>query len=117
MSTVINVVYNKKEYNLEYSRFAVKQMEKQGFVIDKVGDMPANMIPILVQGAFIKNHRDLKAKQIDEIYKNIINKVGKEDEDGFLNVLLEMYAETVNSLTDNDDVDEGNAATWTVSRG
>ena len=40
-----------------------------------------------------------------------------DGEDGFIQVLLEMYAETVNTLTGNSSVDEGNAATWKVTKG
>ena len=48
---------------------------------------------------------------------NLVNKTGKEGEEGFISVLAEMYAETVSTLTDENAVDEGNAATWTVTKG
>jgi glycosyltransferase involved in cell wall biosynthesis len=38
----------------------------------------------------------------------------KDGENGFIQTLLEMYAETVNVLTDNKPADEGNVATWKV---
>jgi hypothetical protein len=53
---------------------------------------------------------------VDEIYDHIVDRVG-DGENGFLQTLLEMYAETVNTLTENTSVDEGNAATWKVSKG
>jgi hypothetical protein len=53
---------------------------------------------------------------VDEIYDHIVDRVG-DGENGFLQALLEMYAETVNTLTENSSVDEGNAATWKVSKG
>jgi hypothetical protein len=53
---------------------------------------------------------------VDEIYDHIADKVGDGDE-GFIQALLEMYSETVNTLTDNSSIDEGNAATWKVSKG
>ena len=56
-------------------------------------------------------------KQIDEIYEHIVNKSGKENEEGFISVLAEMYAETVSTLTDETAGAEGNAATWTVAKG
>ena len=43
--------------------------------------------------------------------------LGKDGEEGFINVLAEMYSETVSTLVGNDPVDEGNAATWTVTKG
>ena len=116
MSTTITVTYNKQSYELEYSRNAVKQMEQQGFVLDKISEQPMNMVPLLVYGAFMKNHKGIKRALVDEIYDHIVDRVG-DGENGFLQTLLEMYAETVNTLTENTSVDEGNAATWKVSKG
>ena len=116
MSTTVTITYQKQQYVLEYSRNAVKQLEQQGFVIDQLGDKPMTMVPLLVYGAFMKNHKGIKRALVDEIYEHIVDKIG-DGEDGFIQVLLEMYAETVNTLTDNSAVDEGNAATWKVSKG
>lgn len=117
MSTKITVTYNQNEYVLEYSRQAVKQMEDQGFVVDQIGDKPMTMIPLLVYGAFMKNNRGIKRSLVDEIYENIVDKIGSDGADGFINTLLEMYAETVTTLTDNGSADEGNAAVWKVTKG
>ena len=116
MSTTITVTYDEQTYNLEYSRNAVKTMEQQGFVLDQIGDKPMTMVPLLVYGAFIKNHKGIKRALVDEIYEHIADKVGDGDT-GFIQALLEMYSETVNTLTDNSSVDEGNVATWKVSKG
>ena len=117
MATQITVTYKNDKYTLEYSRLTASAIEKQGFVLDDLTNKPNIMIPLLVHGAFLKHHRELKQKVIDEIYDNIINKTGKEGEEGFIGILAEMYAETVSTLTDENAVDEGNAATWTVTRG
>lgn len=117
MATKITVTYKNENYVLEYSRLTASAIEKQGFVLDELTSKPNIMIPLLVHGAFLKHHRELKQKLIDEIYANVINKTGKENEEGFINVLSEMYAETISSLTDENAVDEGNAATWTVTKG
>jgi hypothetical protein len=116
MSTKITVQYKDEEFVLEYSRNAVKQMEQQGFVLDQLSDKPMTMVPLLVYGAFIKNHKGIKRALVDEIYDNIVDKIG-DGENGFIQVLLEMYAETVNTLTDNKSADEGNAAVWKVTKG
>ena len=116
MSTTVTITYQKQEYVLEYSRNAVKQLEQQGFVIDQLADKPMTMVPLLVYGAFMKNHKGIKRSLVDEIYEHLVDKIG-DGEDGFIQVLLEMYAETVNTLTDNSAVDEGNAATWKVTKG
>ena len=116
MSTTVTITYQKQQYILEYSRNAVKQLEQQGFVVDQLGEKPMTMVPLLVYGAFMKNHKGIKRALVDEIYDHIVDKIG-DGEDGFIQVLLEMYAETVNTLTDNSTVDEGNAATWKVTKG
>lgn len=117
MATKITVTYKNENYILEYSRFTASAIEKQGFVLDELTSKPNIMIPLLVHGAFLKHHRDLKSKFIDEIYTNLTNKVGKENEDGVISVLADMYSETVSVLTDENGADEGNVATWTVTKG
>ena len=117
MSTKITVTYQDKDYILEYSRATAKQVEDNGFILDQLTDKPATMIPLLVYGAFAKHNRGIKRALVDEIYENLIGKVGKDGEEGFINILAEMYAETISTLTDETAVDEGNAATWTVTRG
>lgn len=116
MSTTITVTYQKNDYVLEYSRNSVKQMEQQGFVLEKLSEQPMTQIPLLVYGAFIKNNKGIKRSLVDEIYEHITDKIGDGD-NGFIHALLEMYAETMNALTDNDSVDEGNRAVWKVTKG
>lgn len=118
MAANIEVTYQKKTYTLEYSRAAVKQMEQQGFVLDKIGDMPMTMVPLLVYGAFHKFHKGISRKQMDEIYDHIADKIGDDGENGFVQALLELYVDTVNTLTGNaDSNDMENAALWKVNKG
>lgn len=117
MSTKITVTYKKQDYILEFSRTTAKQIEDQGFVLDQLTDKPATMIPLLVYGAFLKHNRGIKRTLVDEIYENIVGKIGTDGEEGFINTLGEMYAETVSSLMGDNVVDEGNAATWKVTKG
>ena len=116
MSTIITVSYDNKTYDLEYSRNSVKAMEQQGFVLDQIGDKPMTMVPLLVYGAFMKNHKGIKRSLVDEIYEHISDKIGDGD-NGFIQALLEAYADTLNTLTENNSVDEGNVATWKVTKG
>lgn len=102
----INLTYKKVEYTLEYNRQSVKEMERQGFVAEELQRQPATMIPLLFEGAFVKNHRGLKRKLIDEIYDEIPNKMD------LIGALAEMYAETLTSLMD-DSNGEGNAV-WAM---
>ena len=115
MATQITVSYQKKDYVLEYSRATAKQIEDQGFVLEHLSEKPATMIPLLVYGAFLKHNRGIKRTLVDEIYENLVGKIGTDGEEGFISVLGEMYAETVSSLVGDTTVDEGNAATWKVT--
>jgi hypothetical protein len=117
MSTKITVSYKDNDYILEFSRNTAKQIEDQGFVLDLLTEKPATMIPLLVYGAFLKNNRGIKRALVEEIYANVVGKVGGDGQEGFINVLGEMYAETVSTLMSDEPVEEGNAATWTVTRG
>lgn len=95
--------HNNKEYVLEYNRKSVQMIEGQGFVLNEIEARPMTMIPLLFQGAFIKNCKGTKRAVIDEIYDSIGNKTD------LMNVLIEMYAETLSTLT--EDSEEGNV-TW-----
>ena len=114
MATKITVTYKDKDYTLEYTRSTARAVENMGFVNEEIANKPVTMLPLLVYGAFMRHHRDLKQKEIDEIYENIVGKIGKEGEEGFIGVLREMYAETASSLMEDKPADEGNAATWKV---
>ena len=99
--------YEKKEYVLEYNRQSVKQMEGQGFILEELATKPMTMIPMLFSGAFIKNCRGTKRAVIDEIYDGI------GDKTALMEALMEMYAETLSTLTDGNG--EGNV-TWTLQK-
>ena len=104
----ITISYDKKDYVLEYSRQSVRSMEAQGFVLDDIAAKPMMMIPMLFQGAFIKNHRGIKRNLMDEIYEEINNKTD------LITALMELYTETLSTLMD-DKADAGNA-TWAMTK-
>ena len=116
MSTKITIDYKNNTYELGFTRNTVKQMEAQGFVLDQLSEKPVTMIPLLVYGAFMYNHKGIKRALVDEIYEHITDKIG-DNENGFIQTLIEMYAETVQTLTDGSAVDEGNTAVWKVTKG
>lgn len=105
----ITLTHNDKEYTLEYSRQSVKTMEQQGFVLDEISSKPMTMIPLMFQGAFIKNHKGIKRNLMDEIYKDIHNR------SELMEALMEMYADTLSSLMDDSTEDSGNV-TWSLVR-
>ena len=104
----ITLNYKEKDYTLEYNRQSVRMMESQGFVLEELSAKPVTMIPMMFSGAFIKNHRGMKRTFIDEIFDEVA------DKSGLLNALMEMYAETLSSLTDEKEV-EGNAV-WVMEK-
>lgn len=104
----INFKYDEKEYTLEFTRQSVKTMEAQGFVLDDISTKPANMLPMLFAGAFIRNHKGIKRSLVDEMYDQIA------DKSEFLPALIEMYAETLSSLT--DDKEDGGNVSWSVTK-
>ena len=110
MSKQLNFSYKGKDYTLEFNRRAVEQMERNGFIASDITDKPMTTLPTLFRGAFLANHRFIKAELVDEIYSHMTNKtelIGK---------LAEMYNEPLEALVkDPDEGDEGNvdwAATW-----
>lgn len=117
MSTKIAINYKNQEYILEYSRNTAAQIEDQGFVLDQISEKPVKMVPLLIYGAFMKHNPGIKRRLVEEIYANMVDKMGDDEREGIISVLAEMYAETVSSLTDGKPADEGNVATWKVTRG
>jgi hypothetical protein len=117
MSTKITISYKKCNYDLEFSRTTAGQIEDQGFILEQLTEKPVKMIPLLFYGAFLKHNRGIKRSLVDEIFDNLVNKSGEDGENGIIGVLAEMYAETVQSLTDTKPVDEGNLAVWKVTKG
>lgn len=107
MGKQLNFEYNNKEYTLEYTRESVKQMEREGFVANDIVEKPMLTLPKLFSGAFKAHHKfDTKQKQIDEIFELFANK------QALIEKLAEMYAEPMQTLLDNENVDEGNAIAW-----
>ena len=107
MGKQLKFEHNKKEYTLEYTRESVKQMEREGFVASDVLDKPMLTLPKLFAGAFKAHHRfDTKQKQIDEIFELFTNK------QALVEKLAEMYAEPMETLMDDENIDAGNAIAW-----
>ena len=108
MSKQLRFTYQDKEYVLEYTRRSVEAMEKKGFVASDIETKPVTVLPALFAGAFLANHRYVRAEVIDEIYSKMTNKqelIGK---------LAEMYNEPIMALVDEPDESEGNLD-WTAS--
>lgn len=105
MSKKIEFEYEGTKYCLEYSREAIKVMEKQGFDLNKFMSQPMTSIDLAFEGAFIKNHRTIKAKKVKDIYQALGNK------NELANELLDMISETYNSLFE-DEENSGKNIEW-----
>ena len=107
MGKQLNFEYKNKEYTLEYTRESIKQMEREGFKANDIMDKPMNTLPRLFAGAFKAHHKfDTKQKLIDEIFELFTNK------QALIEKLAEMYAEPMETLMNDENIDEGNAIAW-----
>lgn len=103
MATRISVPYNGKKYTLEFTRKTASIIEKNGFNIQEIDSKPATMLPLLLHGAFLANHNNVKYDTIQKIFSGL----GKKDE--LMQKLAVMYHEAYASLLETDeDSDEGN---------
>lgn len=108
MTDCVKLKYDGVTYELTYTRESVKQMEADGFDIRAFvsGTMPATMNSKLFTGAFFARNRKMKRRIIDEIYDHI------NDKTDLLLALAELYANTLETLTDTAAEDDGKKVTW-----
>ena len=105
MAKQIVITYKGDEYTLEFNRKIVRRMEEAGFKVDT--DKPATMITELFKGAFMMHHRRIDSALVEEIW----NAQKKKDE--LLAALVQMYAEPIASLMDEEEGEDENP-TWKV---
>lgn len=98
--------HNGTQYTLEYTRDAVRQMERSGFDLNNAGSQPMTSLMALFKGAFIAHHARISQVVVDEIWEKIENK------DGLFDALITLYNETIDSLM--KEPDEGEKIEWAV---
>lgn len=103
MNTKIKFTYKEKDYVLEYNRYSIKVMEKQGFNAEKFTEQPMTMVELAFEGAFLKNHAKITKAEVEEIYNLFAN---KRD---LVNQLIVMIQQTYSTLFENDE-NEGDAS-------
>lgn len=108
MSKKIEFEYEDEKYILEYNREAIKLMEKQGFDFNSFLKQPMIMIDLAFQGAFVKNHRKIKAGKIEEIYNMLTDKTT------LTQTLIEMIQETYDELFEDKGEKEGKNIDWKI---
>ncbi len=102
MNKQITFTYEGKDYTLEFTRKTVTELEKKGFNPADITAKPMTLLPVLFGGAFLANHRYVKADYIDKIFMSLANK------DILIGQLVEMYNEPILTMI---DVSEDNPAT------
>lgn len=107
--SILKIAYNGKQYDLGFTRNTVVALERNGFNINEISSKPMTMLPMFWEGAFAAYNRGIKRSLMDEIYQNIC------DKQGLIGALTELYAETLNTLTDEPEEAKGNA-TWEIVR-
>ena len=107
MSKRIEFKYQGEDYCLEYNRMAIKMIEQQGFDYDEFMKKPMTMGDLAFQGAFIKNHKNIKVQKINEIYDCL------NDKSKLITTLLEMIQETYEDLY-SDNKDESKNTEWKI---
>ncbi len=106
MSKKIEFEYEDAKYCLEYNRDSIKIMEKQGFDINGFMSQPMTSIDLAFEGAFIKNHRNIRASKVKEIY----DALGQKKE--LASQLLEMISEAYNTLFEDENEGSGKNIEW-----
>lgn len=108
MAKQLKFTFEDKEYDLEFTRRTVAEMEKKGFVASNITDKPMTTLPAMFAGAFLAHHRFVKEDVIDKIYSKLTK---KED---LIGKLAEMYNEPIMALVEEPEESEGNVD-WTAS--
>lgn len=108
MSKKLEFTYGGKDYVLEFTRKTVETMERQGFLANQLAETPMTHLPALFRGAFLANHRYLRANQIDEMLDKFT------DKENLIGKLAEMYNEPLAALLAEPEEDEGNIS-WGAS--
>ena len=108
MAKAIRFTYDGVDYELQFTKRTVREMEMKGFKYREVPDKPMTLLPELFKGAFLANHRKTKDEMIDAIYEALPNKTELMD------ALTALYEEPILSLM-AEPSDENPNVTWTLS--
>lgn len=102
----IQLKIDKHEYKLGFSKRTVRQLERNGFKIDDVGDKPTTYFPVLFYGAFLKYQPRMK----EEDAMALLGKI--KDMSGLSRKLIELYQEPAEAMFNEPAEDDPNAGTW-----
>ena len=94
--TTISFEYDGKEYTLEYTASALKQMERQGFKFAKLDEIVLTAPLELFIGAFNANHKNTPRKLREEIYEQLCET--EEGGEALTEVIGSMLSEAIEEL-------------------
>lgn len=106
MNTKIELEYEGQNYTLEYDRDGIRMLEAKGFNVDEFLQKPMTSIELVFQGAFLKNHPNIKLATIDEIFKQCPDKAQ------LVNILNTMITDSYTSLLAEPEDDDPKKVQW-----
>lgn len=101
MAKTITLKYKDKDYTLEFNRDAIRTLESEGFSFAKTveEELYVTLIDNLFRGAFLMHHPYISPDFVKEMYDGI------KDKEGLLQRLMEMYTDTINTLSDEGNIE------------
>ena len=106
MNTKIELEYEGQNYTLEYDRDGIRMLESRGFNIDEFLAKPMTNVELVFQGAFLKNHPNIKLSTIEEIFKEC------PDKGELMGVLNKMITDSYTSLLSEPEDNDPKKAHW-----
>ena len=95
-------------YTLEYTRDAIKQLERGGFNLDNAASQPITSLLVLFKGAFIAHHPRTSQAVIDEIWDSL------GDKDGLFEALANLYNEPIEAMM--KEPEDSKKIAWKVTK-
>lgn len=106
MNTKIELEYEGQNYTLEYDRDGIRMLESRGFNIDEFLKKPMTNIELVFQGAFLKNHPNIKMTTIADIFKEC------PDKSQLMVTLNKMITDSYDSLLSEPEDDDPKKVQW-----
>lgn len=104
--TQVAIEYEGAEYTIEFNRRTAGLLEKRfDFSLEDAQRGKLTQLPDLFYCGFLMHHPDMKRSVADEVFKLL------DDKAELLSLLLELYADAVNSLFETE-AEEGKALKW-----
>ena len=93
----MKIKFDGKAYELIYTRQTGNQGEARGFNLNALDAQPATQMEKLFYGAFAARCKGVKRKTVDDIW----NHMTIEERGELCNMLVDMYADAINSMADD----------------